>query len=255
MFLVIDTGNTNTKFALCEGDVTHTLWRCETNPRRTPDEYLVWLSQLMETEGVERGDITGSIISCVVPDALDNLVGLCRRISTKPPIIVGEAGVKLGIEVLIDRPDQVGADRLANTVGAYGRHKGPLIAIDFGTATTFDVIDGDGNYRGSVFAPGINLSLEALHMRAAKLPRVEIKPPSRIIGRSTETAMQSGLYWGYVGIIEGLVARIRAEYGDAMGVVATGGLAPLFTDATDAIQQADPDMTIRGLRMIYELNR
>lgn len=255
MLLVIDTGNTNTKFALCDGEATHALWRCETNPRRTADEYMVWLSQLMETEGVERDQIAGSIISCVVPDAMDSLVALCQSISETPPIVVGEDGVKLGIEILIDRPDQVGADRLANAVGAYGRHKGPLIVIDFGTATTFDVIDGDGNYRGSVFAPGINPSLEALHMRAAKLPRVEIKPTSQIIGRSTETAMQSGLYWGYVGMIEGLVARIRAEYGDAMGVVATGGLAPLFTDATEVIQQSDPDMTIRGLCMIYERNR
>ena len=255
MLLAIDTGNTNTKFALCENEATRALWRCETNARRTSDEYLVWLSQLMETEGVGHDDITGSIISCVVPDAMDHLVGLCRQISDTPPVIVGEKGVKLGIEVLIDRPEQVGADRLANAVGAFGRHKGPLIAIDFGTATTFDVIDCDGNYRGSVFAPGINLSLEALHMRAAKLPRVEIKPTNQIIGKSTETAMQSGLYWGYVGMIEGLVARIRAEYGEAMGVVATGGLAPLFNDATDAIQKSDPDMTIRGLRLIYERNR
>ena len=254
MILAIDTGNTNSKFALCEGEITHALWRCETNPRRTSDEYLVWLSQLMETEGIDRDQIAGSIISCVVPDALDSLVALCNQITNCSPIVVGSKGMRLGIEVLIDRPDQVGADRLANAVGAFGRHKGPLIVIDFGTATTFDVIDGDGNYRGSAFAPGINLSLEALHMRAAKLPRVEIRPTSSIIGKSTETAMQAGLYWGYVGMIEGLVARIRSEYGEALNVVATGGLAPLFADATDAIQQSDPDMTIRGLRMIYELN-
>jgi type III pantothenate kinase len=254
MLLAIDNGNTNTKFALCEGEKTRAFWRCETNPRRTSDEYQVWLSQLMETDDIDCDQITGSIISCVVPDALDSLMTLCSRFSNAPPIVIGGKGVKIGIDVLIDRPDQVGADRLANAVGAYGRCKGPLIIIDFGTATTFDVIDGDGNYRGSAFTPGINLSREALHMRAAKLPRVDIRPTDFIIGKSTESAMQAGLYWGYVGMIEGLVARIRSEYGEAMSVVATGGLAPLFADATDSIQQSDPDMTIRGLRLIYELN-
>ena len=255
MILAIDTGNTNTKFALCEGETTHALWRCETNPRRTSDEYLVWLTQLMETKEINRDQLSGSVISCVVPDALDNLTSLCSQITNSQPIVVGSNGVSLGIKVLIKRPDQVGADRLANAVGAYGRYKGPLIVIDFGTATTFDVIDGDGNYRGSTFAPGINLSLEALHMRAAKLPRVDIRPTCTVIGTTTETAMQAGLYWGYVGMIEGLVARISNEYGESLNVVATGGLAPLFANATDAIEQSDPEMTIRGLRMIYELNR
>ena len=255
MILAIDTGNTNTKFALCEGEITLALWRCETNPRRTSDEYLVWLTQLMDTKEINRDQLSGSVISCVVPDALDNLTSLCSQITNSPPIVVGAKGVSLGIDVIINRPEQVGADRLANAVGAYGRHKGPLIVVDFGTATTFDVIDGDGNYRGSAIAPGINLSLEALHMRAAKLPRVDIRPTCSVIGTTTKTAMQAGLYWGYVGMIEGLIARISNEYGEPLNVVATGGLAPLFANATDAIDQSDPEMTIRGLRMIYELNR
>jgi type III pantothenate kinase len=169
-------------------------------------------------------------------------------------MVIGDPAVDLGIQVLTENPNEVGADRLVNAVGAKERYGGPLIVVDFGTATTFDVIDVDGNYRGGVIAPGINLSLEALHSAAAQLPRVAVARPASVIGRGTVPAMQSGIYWGYVGLIEGLVRRIADEFGQAMKVVATGGLAPLFNEATAVIEFLDRDLTIRGLQVIHQRN-
>ncbi len=168
--------------------------------------------------------------------------------------VVGEPGVAIGARSLVDRPEEVGADRLVNTVAAHDRYKGPLIVVDFGTATTFDVVDADGNYRGGVIAPGLNLSLQALAMAAAKLPSVPIGRTEKVIGTSTVACMQSGIFWGYVGLVEGLVDRIKREFGGPMGVVSTGGLAPLFDGATDAIERTDPDLTLWGLRLIYQRN-
>ncbi len=255
MLAAIDSGNTNVVFAVYDGEDKRGEWRSATNANRTADEYAVWLTQLMELCDLTRGDIDAAILANVVPAADYPLRTLCRQYFDCEPLVIGSPEADLGFEVLIDNPAEVGADRLVNTVGAYDRHGGPLIVIDFGTATTFDVIDGDGNYCGGVIAPGIALSLEALDAAAAKLPRVAIRRPSRVIGKATVPAMQSGIYWGYVGLIEGLVARIQAEYGSAMTVVATGGLAPLFAEATEVIQHLDGDLTLRGLAEIYRRNK
>ncbi len=255
MLLAIDSGNTNVVFSVYDGDASKGLWRCSNNPRRTADEYMVWLMQLMELEGVDRTRIDTAIIASVAPEALFHLVTLCHRYFGCEPLVVGEAGVDLGIEVRMDRPEQVGADRLVNAVAAHDRYRRPLIVVDFGTATTFDIVDGDGNYCGGVIAPGINLSLEALYQAASKLPRVDIRRTEKVIGKATIPAMQSGIFWGYVGLIEGLIQRIRAEWGVAdMPVVATGGLAPMFAEATSLFDHIDRDLTIHGLVLIHRRN-
>jgi type III pantothenate kinase len=255
MLLAIDCGNTNTVFAVCDGEEMRGEWRIATDGRRTADEYAVWLTQLLGLHGLTRENVSGAIISTVVPDALFNLQSLCRRYFKSEPLIVGDGGVKLGIKVLLDNPDEVGADRLVNTVAAHARYPGDLVLIDFGTATTFDVVNGRGDYVGGVIAPGINLSLEALHMAAAKLPRIGVKRPPSVIGKATVAAMQSGVYWGYVSLIEGLVSRMATEIGRKPTVIATGGLAPLFADATSVIDHLDPHLTVRGLMAVWRLNK
>ncbi|HEV2303664.1 MAG TPA: type III pantothenate kinase [Stellaceae bacterium] len=255
MLLAINANNTNTVFSVWEGDQLKGSWRAATEPRRTADEYVVWFDHLLALEGLSRRQLTGAIIASVVPEANFNLLRLCRRYCGSEPLVVGEAGVALGAQALVDRPEEVGADRLCNTVAAHDRYGGPLVVVDFGTATNFDVVDADGNYRGGVIAPGITLSLRALAMAAAKLPSVPIERTQTVIGTSTVACMQSGIFWGYVGLIEGIVARIRAERGEAMNVIATGGLAPLFVGATAVIEQVDPDLTLWGLRLIYRRNR
>ncbi len=247
MLLAIDCGNTNTVFAVIAGDQQRGEWRASTDPRRTADEYSVWLTHLMAGAGLAASEIDGAIIATVVPDARAPLTKMAQDQFGVTPLVVGDAGVTLGIEVLMDRPEDAGADRLVNAVGAHQRYPGDKIVVDFGTATTFDVVDAAGNYRGGVIAPGINLSGEALHMAAALLPRVTVRKPERIIGGGTVAAMQSGIFWGYVSMIEGMTARIKQEYGAAMKVIATGGLAPLFVDVTDGIDVVDADLTVRGL--------
>jgi type III pantothenate kinase len=256
MLLAIDSGNTNIVFAVYdENQSLRGSWRASTEAKRTADEYVVWLTQLMTIEGLTPDDIDGAIIANVVPPTMYALKTLCSRYFKVTPLVIGEPGTDTGIEVRIARPDQVGEDRLVNAVAAFAMHGGPLIVIDFGTATTFDVIAADGAYEGGVIAPGINLSLEALDRAAAKLPRIAIKePPQQVIGQATIPAMESGAYWGYVGLIEGLVARIKGEYGQPMKVVATGGLASLFARATESIEEVDPDLTLRGLLAIYRAN-
>ncbi|MCP4328792.1 MAG: type III pantothenate kinase [Alphaproteobacteria bacterium] len=251
MLLAIDSGNTNVHFAIYDGDTRKGEWRTSSNADRTADEYAVWLDQLMQLDGLKRNDVDAAVIANVVPATAFNLRSLCRRYFDCEPLVVGEDGVDLGIKVLLGRPDEVGADRLVNAVGAGLSYDTPLVIIDFGTATTFDIVNGDGDYLGGIICPGISLSLEALHAAAAKLPLVAVKRPPQVIGTGTVTAMQSGVYWGYVSMIEGLVARIEAEYGAALTVIATGGLAPLFNDATEVIQHLDPDLTMRGLLEIY----
>jgi type III pantothenate kinase len=260
MLLAIDAGNTNVVFAIYRGDEQLGSWRCATDPRRTADEYAVWLTHLMALKGLGPTDVTTAIIASVVPGATFNLRRLCRDHFACAPMVVGDPQVRLGVKALLDRPEEVGADRLVNAVAAADAYPLPLIVIDFGTATTFDVVDVDGNYRGGAIAPGINLSLEALHGAAAKLPRVDIVRPHKVIGKGTVSAMQSGIFWGYIGLIEGLVTRIRAEIaagGESkpVTVVGTGGLATLFARATDAIQHIDGDLTLRGLRLIHQRNK
>jgi type III pantothenate kinase len=255
MLLAIDSGNTNAVFAVYDGDTLRASWRVSTNARRTADEYAVWLSQLLALVGLGRGDIDATIIANVVPEAGFNLQSLCRRYLDSEPLIVGRPNCRLGIGIDLDMPAEgVGADRVANAVAACDRYTVPLMVIDFGTATNFDIVDKNGNYCGGVIAPGPNLSLQALEMAAAQLPLVAIERPPKVVGRSTVPAMQSGVFWGYVGLIEGLVRRIRAERDEAMEVVATGGLAPLFAGATESIDRVDPDLTIWGLRLIYRYN-
>ena len=254
MLLAIDSGNTNIVFAVYDGAERRGEWRSSSDARRTADEYGVWLSQLMALSELRATDITDAIVATVVPETLYSLKTLCRTYFNCEPMIVGEPEVDLGLEALVEAPDDVGADRLVNAAAAHSRYGGPLIIIDFGTATTFDVVDGDGNYFGGVIAPGINLSLDALHMAAAKLPRVAVQRPKQVIGKRTVPAMLSGVYWGYIGLIEGIIARIRAEYGAPMKVVATGGLAPLFADGTDVIEHLDADLTLRGLAEVHRRN-
>jgi type III pantothenate kinase len=254
MLLAIDSGNTNIVFAVYDGDKLRGEWRASTDSERTADELGVWLTQLLTIEGLNRLDITAAIIASVVPAMVFGLKTLCRRYFRCEPLVVGDDGVDLGLNILLDRPEEVGADRLVNAVAAHKYYQGPLIVIDFGTATTFDVVDAAGNYCGGAISPGINLSLEALHTAAAKLPRVAIGRPKQVIGRATVPAMQSGIFWGYVGLIEGLVRRIKDEFGSEMLVVATGGLAPLFADATKVINALDADLTLRGLLEIHRRN-
>jgi type III pantothenate kinase len=256
MLLAIEQGNTNTMFAVHDGEHWIAEWRAATESTRTADEYAVWLLQLLELEGLSLKDLTGCIVSSVVPQSIFNLRNLSRRYLKVEPMVVGE-NVELGIEVRIDKPAEAGADRLVNAIGGFYAYGGPLIIIDSGTATTFDIVGADGAFEGGVIAPGINLSMQALHTAAAKLPRVAIQRPAsqKVIGTDTVSAMQSGVYYGYVGLMEGLIERIKREYGRPMTVVATGGVASLFVGATDAIDKFDGDLTIRGMLEIWRRNR
>ena len=255
MLLAIEQGNTNTLFAVHDGKAWIAQWRSATHSTRTADEYAVWLSQLLAMAGLQLGVFTGCIISSVVPQSIFNLRNLARRYLKVEPLVIGE-NVELGIEVRIEKPSEAGADRLVNAIGAHVIYPGDLIIIDSGTATTFDVIAADGGMEGCAIAPGINLSMEALHQAAAKLPRVAIQRPrgNSAIGKDTVAAMQSGVFWGYIALIEGLVARIKAEWGKPMTVIGTGGVASLFHGATGSIDHFDPDLTIRGMLEIYRRN-
>jgi type III pantothenate kinase len=253
MLLAIEQGNTNTLFAVHDGDEWISQWRTATEATRTADEYAVWLSQLLFLGGLKFSHLTGCIISSVVPQSLFNLKNLARRYLHVEPLVVGD-NAKLGIEIRIEQPSEAGADRLVNAVGGFVEYGGPLILVDSGTATTLDVVGADGAFEGGVIAPGINLSMQALHTAAAKLPRVAIEKPLHVIGKDTVTAMQSGVFWGYVSLIDGLIERIKAEYVKPMTVVATGGVASLFEGATTKIDRFDSDLTIRGLLEIWRRN-
>jgi len=251
MLLAIDVGNTNSVIGLYDGDEAKAQWRTSTSTTRTADEYAVWLSQIMTMNGYALSDVTDCIISNVVPQSLFHLRNLSRRYFGCEPFVVTAASVP-GVEVRIAKPSEAGADRLVNAVGAFVAYGGPLIVIDSGTATNFDMVGEDGAFEGGIIAPGINLSMQALHDAAAQLPRVAIQRPERVVGRDTVGAMQSGVFWGYVSLIEGLVARIKAEYARPLKVVATGGVASLFEGATDCIDVFDADLTIRGLLEIHK---
>ena len=252
MLLAIDAGNTNLVFALVDGQDIKARWRIATDPRRTADEYAVWLHQLLELEGYGRGDVDTVIIGTVVPRALHNLEVLSSKYFGVKPLVAGQGEAAWPIALDVDEPQNVGADRALNAIAAHAKHPNDLIVIDFGTATTFDVIDFSGAYKGGIIAPGINLSLDALVQAAAKLPRIAIAAPQdqSVVGRTTETQMLIGVYWGYVAMIEGLVARLKAEIGRPVKVVATGGLAVLFDKNTDVFDVIEPDLTIQGLALL-----
>ncbi len=253
MLLAIDAGNTNLVFALVEGGVIRTRWRIATDPRRTADEYAVWLHQLLNLEGFTRDDVSAVIIGTVVPRALHNLQVLASKYFGVEAHVAGQAPVEWGIQLDVAEPQSVGADRALNAIAAHALYEGDLIVIDFGTATTFDAVDYTGAYKGGIIAPGINLSLDALVAAAAKLPRVAIQAPESpsVIGRTTENQMHIGIYWGYVAMMEGLVARMKAEIGRPVSVIATGGLATLFDTHTDIFDAIEGDLTIQGLAMLY----
>lgn len=253
MLLAIEQGNTNTVFAVHDGQDWIAQWRTATESARTADEYAVWLSQFLQMQGLALKVLDACIISTVVPQSLFNLRNLSRRYLKAEPLVIGE-NAKLGIALRIDNPAEAGADRLVNCIGAYAKYGGPLIVVDSGTATNFDIVGEDGAFEGGVIAPGVNLSLEALHKAAARLPRVAIQKPRKVIGTDTVGNMQSGVYWGYISLIEGLVARIKAEYGRPMKVIGTGGVASLFQGATDSIDDFDPDITVRGLLEVWRRN-
>ena len=255
MLLAIDTGNTNTLFAIHDGKEWIVEWRIATNATRTADEYAVWFHQLLVMQGLSFEDISECVISTVVPQSLFNMRNLSRRHLNVDPIIIGEEGVKIGIGIRNVNPKEVGADRLVTALGAMKRYKGNLIIIDSGTATTFDVISEDGYFEGGIISPGINLSVKALHKAAAQLPRIEIRRPENVVGHSTVSAMQSGIFWGYIGLIDGLVERVIEEENRSFTVIGTGGVASLFEGASRTIEHYDSNLTIDGLLEIWRINK
>src|SRR6185369_15963227 len=251
----IDAGNTNLVFALVDGGEIKARWRIATDPRRTADQYAVWLHQLLELEGYSKSDVDSVIIGTVVPRALHNLEVLASKYFHVEPLIAGQGKAAWPMSLDVDEPQNVGADRALNVIAAHAKHPGDLVIIDFGTATTFDVVDGSGAYKGGIIAPGINLSIDALVSAAAMLPRIAIEAPEdkSVIGRTTESQMIIGIYWGYVAMIEGLTERLKREIGGEVTVVATGGLASLFDKHTQAFDAIEPDLTIQGLSLLHSM--
>ena len=254
MLLAIDVGNTNTVFAVHDGTQFLDQWRVATEHQRTGDEYFVWLSSMMSLKGIE-GAIDRVVVSSVVPQVVFNLRVLSSRYYNCRPLVVGKPECKLGVPVRVDAGVHVGADRLVNTVAGFNRYGGNLILVDFGTATTFDVVDDDGAYIGGVIAPGVNLSMKALHDAAAALPHVDVTKPEKVIGTNTVACMQSGVFWGYIGLVEGICRQIKAEHGRRMKVIGTGGLSTLFGTGTEVFDHLDADLTMHGLVLIDALNR
>ncbi len=258
MLLAVDVGNTNVVFALFSADdksggpAIRARWRIATDPRRTADEYAVWLTQLLQIEGVARTDVHAMIVASVVPRARHNLDILARKYFQVEPVFAGESEAGWGMAIDVEEPRSLGADRAVNAIAAHSRYPGDLIVVDFGTATTFDVVDFAGAYKGGIIAPGINLSLDALVSNAAKLPRIAIEAPRTrsVLGRNTEDQMQIGVYWGYVALMEGLIARLRTEIGRPAKVIATGGLALLFDQHTEIFDSVDTDLTLTGLAIL-----
>ncbi len=255
MLLAIDCGNTNTVFAIWDGKEFIAHWRIATNHKRTADQYHVWLSTLMKLQDISP-EITEVVISSTVPRVVFNLRVLSDRYFGCRPLVVGKSDCKLPVDVRVDAGTAVGPDRLVNTVAGYDLFGGNLIVVDFGTATTFDVVDEDGAYIGGVIAPGVNLSLEALHQAAAALPHVDVSQPEVVIGRNTVDCMQSGVFWGYIGVVREITNRIKAEHGKPMKVISTGGLAPLFAQGDKGLfDEFQDDLTIHGLTVIHRFNK
>jgi type III pantothenate kinase len=257
MLLAIDAGNTNLVFALLDGGEIKARWRIATDPRRTADQYSVWLHQLLELEGYSKREVEAVIIGTVVPRALHNLEVLASKYFGVQPLIAGQGTAAWPLRLDVDEPQNVGADRALNAIAVHAKYAGDLIVIDFGTATTFDVVDESGAYKGGIIAPGINLSLDALVNAAAKLPRIAIEAPRdnlSVIGRTTQDQMLIGIYWGYVAMLEGLVDRMKQELDRPVKVVATGGLADLFDKHTRVFDAIEPDLTIQGLGLLYDMS-
>lgn len=254
MLLAIDCGNTNTVFAIWDGEDFIATWRTSTEWQRTADQYYVWLSTLMKFQNIE-AEITDVIISSTVPRVVFNLRVFSDRYYGVRPVVVGKPECLLPAQPRVDEGTQVGPDRLVNAAGAFDRHGGDLIVVDFGTATTFDVVAADGAYVGGVIAPGVNLSLEALHNAAAALPHVDITKPQSVVGTNTVACMQSGVFWGYIGLVREICARIKAERGVPMRVISTGGLAPLFQQSEPLFDAFEDDLTIHGLAVIHRYNK
>ena len=254
MLLCIDCGNTNTVFAIWDGSEFLLTLRCATEHQRTADQYYVWLSTLMGHQGLPM-DIDEVIVSSTVPRVVFNLRVLSDRYFNTRPLVVGKPDCLLPADPRVDQGTSVGPDRLVNTAGAFDRHGGDLIVVDYGTATTFDVVAQDGAYVGGVIAPGVNLSLEALHNAAAALPNVDVTKPQTVIGTNTVACMQSGVFWGYIGLVRGITERIKEEYERPMQVIGTGGLAPLFAQGDGLFDTIEDDLTMHGLTVIHRFNK
>ncbi|WP_372633206.1 type III pantothenate kinase [Cohnella sp.] len=254
MILVVDVGNTNIVLGLYKGRTLTHHWRLGTNRSATVDEYGVLIHNLFQIAGVKAEQIEGVILSCVVPPLMNTLERLFEAYVGKQALVVGP-GIKTGLNIRYENPREVGADRIVNAVAGIEQYGTPLVVVDFGTATTFDYIDGTGAYLGGAIVPGIGISAEALYQRAAKLPRIELSKPKTVIGRNTVAAMQSGIIYGYAGQVDGIVKRIRQEFGVQPRVIATGGLAELIAGESETIETVDPLLTLEGLRIVYERNR
>lgn len=254
LLLTIDAGNTNTVLGLHQGAELKNHWRLTTRREQTADEYEILVRNLLASAGLSPADVVGVCLASVVPPLTPVLVALCRQYLGQEPLVI-EPGVRTGMPILYEPPGDVGADRIVNGVAAFAAYGGPVIVVDFGTATTFDVVSKKGEYVGGVICPGVGISADALFQRAARLPRVDVKNPGRVIGRSTVASMQAGLYFGYAAMVEGLIVRIKAELAEPVRVVATGGLAETLAGDIPSIEAVDGVLTLTGLRLIWERNR
>jgi type III pantothenate kinase len=254
MLFVIDIGNTNIVLGVFDNETIRAQWRAVTEKRKTADEYGIEIRDFFHYDDIHLEQIEGSIISCVVPTLQASFEQVCMKLFGRRPIVVGP-GIKTGMPILYDNPKEVGADRIVNSVAAYHRFHDALISIDFGTATTFDVVSQKGEYLGGVICPGIGISLEALFFFASKLPRIEVGKPRSVIGKNTVESMQSGILYGYTGLVDGIIQRIWKEYGRKMKTIGTGGLCEMIAAESETIEEVDQSLTLQGLRLLYQLNK